>query len=164
MSDDKGKLNQLVGRLFCAQGLTMAVAESCTGGLLSAAITDIAGASAYFERGFITYSNQAKHELLGVPLHTLDTYGAVSAQAAAAMVQGVLAHSHADIALSITGIAGPHGGSADKPVGLVFFGLASKDGFCDTKQQIFSGDRGAIRQQAVEFTLRLAIDYLIRRE
>ena len=70
MSDDKGKLNQLVGRLFCAQGLTMAVAESCTGGLLSAAITDIAGASAYFERGFITYSNQAKHELLGVPLHS----------------------------------------------------------------------------------------------
>ena len=149
-----------LGQLLQQKELIIAVAESCTGGLLSASITEIAGASAYFERGFITYSNQAKQELLGVPLHTLDTYGAVSEQTAAAMSQGVLAHSAADIALSITGIAGPDGGSADKPVGLVFFGLASKSGFCDTTRQIFSGDRAAVRQQAVEFALRLAVDYL----
>ncbi len=107
--------------------LVVAVAESCTGGQLAAAITAVAGASATFDRGFITYSNAAKTEMLGVPTNLIETYGAVSREVAIAMAEGALLNSQADIALSITGVAGPTGGSAEKPIGLVHFALAAKN-------------------------------------
>ncbi len=109
-------------------GLMLATAESCTGGLVAAALTEIAGSSAVVERGFVTYSNDAKHALLGVSRSTLKTQGAVSAKTAAAMARGALAHAPVDLAVSITGIAGPGGGSPDKPVGLVHFAAAARDG------------------------------------
>src|SRR5271154_2995495 len=111
-----------------ARGLRIATAESCTGGLVAAALTGIAGSSDVVDRGFVTYSNEAKVELLGVPQSTLKRYGAVSAQTAKAMAAGALKNSRADIAVSITGIAGPGGGSKQKPVGLVHFAAASRDG------------------------------------
>lgn len=153
------ELSKNLGELLQKKDLKLAVAESCTGGLLSSVITAIPGSSSCFDRGFITYSNEAKHELLNVSLHTLQQYGAVSSETAKAMVQGVLVHSHADIAVSTTGIAGPDG-SEDKPVGLVFFGLADKKGFCNTYCRHFSGDRESICQQAVEFILQCLVDYL----
>lgn len=110
-----------------ARKLKIATAESCTGGLIAGALTDIAGSSNVFERGFVTYSNEAKHDLLDVPSRLLADHGAVSAEVAEAMALGALAHSRAQLALSVTGIAGPGGGSADKPVGLVHFGLAQSE-------------------------------------
>ena len=110
-----------------ARKLKIATAESCTGGLIAGALTDIAGSSHVFERGFVTYSNEAKHDLLDVPDQLLADHGAVSAEVAEAMAVGALAHSRAQLALSVTGIAGPDGGSADKPVGLVHFGLAQSE-------------------------------------
>jgi len=136
-------------------GLRIATAESCTGGMIAAALTDIAGSSEAFERGFVTYSNEAKQELLGVPRETIAVHGAVSAETAAAMARGALAHSHADVAVSVTGVAGPGGGSAEKPVGLVWFGLARKNGPVATEHEIFAGDRTAIRRAAVERALSL---------
>jgi nicotinamide-nucleotide amidase len=111
-----------------ARGLHIATAESCTGGLVAAALTDIAGSSDVVDCGFVTYSNEAKQEMLGVPAITLKRHGAVSRETAAAMAKGALKNSQADLAVSITGIAGPGGGSARKPVGLVFFDAASRDG------------------------------------
>jgi nicotinamide-nucleotide amidase len=114
--------------IFRARGLKIATAESCTGGLVAAALTDIAGSSAVVDRGFVTYSNEAKEAMLGVKAATLKQHGAVSAQTAAAMAAGALKHSLADIAVAITGIAGPGGGTKQKPVGLVHFAAASRDG------------------------------------
>lgn len=111
-----------------AKRLTVATAESCTGGLVVGALTDIAGSSAVVDRGFVTYTNEAKREMLGVPADTLDRHGAVSQETAEAMAKGVLTHCPADVAVSITGIAGPTGGSAAKPVGLVHFAAASRGG------------------------------------
>lgn len=111
-----------------ARGLKVATAESCTGGLVAGALTAIAGSSDVVDRGFVTYSNEAKHEMLGVPLETLKRYGAVSRQTAEAMASGALTKSSADLAVAVTGIAGPGGGSADKPVGLVHFAAASRSG------------------------------------
>ncbi len=108
--------------------LTLATAESCTGGMVAAALTEIAGSSAVVERGFVTYSNKAKQQMLGVPPTTLNKYGAVSRETAEAMAKGALAHAPVDLAVSITGIAGPGGGSADKPVGLVHFAAGSRGG------------------------------------
>jgi nicotinamide-nucleotide amidase len=108
--------------------LTIAAAESCTGGLLAATLTEVAGSSDVFERGFVTYSNAAKQAMLGVPLETLERHGAVSRATAQAMVQGALAHAPADLALSITGIAGPSGATPSKPVGLVYFAAAARNG------------------------------------
>ncbi len=108
------------------KGLKIATAESCTGGLVAALLTEIAGSSAVVERGFVTYSNEAKTELIGVPADLIATHGAVSEPVARAMAEGALAHSHADVAVGITGIAGPTGGTASKPVGLVHFGIARK--------------------------------------
>jgi nicotinamide-nucleotide amidase len=110
------------------RGLRVATAESCTGGLVAAALTEVAGASAVFDRGFVTYSNDAKRDMLGVPDAVIAANGAVSAQTACAMAQGALAHSLADIAVSITGVAGPGGGSPEKPVGLVHFACARRGG------------------------------------
>ena len=126
----------------------LALAESCTGGMVAQAVTSIAGSSAWFDRGLITYSNAAKIEMLGVSVETLEKHGAVSEQTAIEMAQGALAHSHAHIAGSITGIAGPDGGSAAKPVGMVCFAWAepNKPTLATTKH--FDGNREAVRQQA----------------
>ena len=124
-----------------ARGIKIATAESCTGGLVAALLTEIAGSSDVVERGFVTYSNEAKQECLGVRAETLASYGAVSAQTAREMAEGVLAHSRADIAVSVTGVAGPGGGSADKPVGLVHFGCARRGGVTQVVERRF-GDLG----------------------
>lgn len=129
MIDDK--LHRTASRVLdlCrAQGLHIATAESCTGELVAAALTDIAGSSDVVDCGFVTYSNEAKHTILGVPVATLSRHGAVSAQTAAAMAKGALKNSQADFAVAITGIAGPGGGSKRKPVGLVYFAAASREG------------------------------------
>ena len=145
-------------------GLVLSTAESCTGGMVSAALTAIGGSSDVFDRGFVTYSNAAKHDLLGVPLeHTRDP-GAVSALVAEEMVIGALTRSAATIALSITGIAGPGGGSADKPVGLVYVAVAKAGGarvvehrFREREPQ---ADRGRVRHLAAEAALRLLLESL----
>lgn len=130
----------------------LACAESCTGGLLAARYTNAPGASSFFERGFVTYSNQAKIELLTVPPALIDEHGAVSAEVAEAMAKGVLESSRAGIAISITGIAGPDGGSKDKPVGLVYIGVATWEKV-KVHKHLFKGDRGRVREQAVEASL-----------
>jgi nicotinamide-nucleotide amidase len=124
-----------------AKKLMVATAESCTGGLVAGALTDIAGSSAVVERGFVTYTNEAKEQMLGVPHPTLEAHGAVSRQTAEAMANGALAHSPADLAVSITGIAGPGGGSAEKPVGLVHFAAVSRGGKLIHRERRF-GDIG----------------------
>ncbi len=146
-------------RAFQDRGLKIATAESCTGGMVSAAITDLAGASNVLERGFVTYSNEAKNEMLGVSPETLDRYGAVSAETAREMAAGALAHSHADVAVSITGVAGPGGGTAEKPVGLVWFGIAVKNDEPHAQKHIFSaGDRAIVRRDSVMTALRLLLN------
>lgn len=131
----------------------LALAESCTGGMAAVAITSVAGSSAWFDRGFVTYSNQSKVDALGVPVQVLAEYGAVSEQTAAAMAQGALKHSQASIAGGITGIAGPEGGTQQKPVGTVCFAWAHADGRLKRSTQLFRGDRAQIRHQATEHML-----------
>ena len=138
-----------------ARGWHVATAESCTGGLVAAALTAIAGSSDVVERGFVTYSNAAKSELLGVPQETIAAHGAVSAETAAAMAEGALARAPIDLAVSIVGVAGPGGGSPEKPVGLVHFGLARRDAAPRTERRIFPGDRTAIRDATLRTALRL---------
>jgi nicotinamide-nucleotide amidase len=130
--------------------LTITTAESCTGGLVAGAITEVPGSSAVLDRGFVTYSNDAKEQMLGVPAATLQAHGAVSRETAEAMARGALAAANTDLAVSITGIAGPGGGSADKPVGLVHFGAASRGGALVHSEQRF-GDigRAEVRHQSV---------------
>ena len=141
-------------------GWTIATIESCTGGLIFAALTDIAGSSVVMDRGFITYSNQAKQDMAAVMPDTLGKYGAVSEQTAKEMAQGGLSASKCQIALSVTGIAGPGGGSAEKPVGLVWMSVATCQGKLSTKAFHFDGTRAQIRQQAVLEGLTLLLDYL----
>ena len=136
-------------------GLKLATAESCTGGLVAGALTDIAGSSDVVERGFVTYSNQAKCDLLGVPVELLIAHGAVSEPVARAMAEGAVAHSGADVAVAVTGIAGPGGGSATKPVGLVHLACARKGGDTLHERRIFTGDRAAVRMAAVRAALKL---------
>lgn len=129
----------------------LSTAESCTGGMIAASLTNIAGSSQVFERGFVTYSNQAKIDLLGVSEQTLSQFGAVSPETAEEMVNGALKNSRADFAIAVTGIAGPSGGSSDKPVGLVYIGIGRKhDNHITIFKENFSGDRASIRQQACE--------------
>jgi nicotinamide-nucleotide amidase len=139
-----------------ARGLRVATAESCTGGLVAAALTEIAGSSDVVDRGFVTYSNEAKTELLGVPQSILKRYGAVSAQTAKVMAAGALKNSHADIAVSITGIAGPGGGTKQKPVGLVHFAAARRGGRRIARKRLY-GDigRGRVRQRSVVDALEM---------
>lgn len=139
--------------LATARGLTVATAESCTGGMIAAAITDIAGSSAVFGFGFVTYANGAKAALLGVDAGLIEAHGAVSAEVAAAMAIGALARSGADRAIAVTGIAGPDGGSPAKPVGTVWFGLAAPNQATITERRVFPGDRAAIRMAAVDHAL-----------
>jgi len=138
-----------------ARGWRLATAESCTGGLVAGALTAIAGSSDVVERGFVAYSNEAKSQLLGVPPEIIATHGAVSAETAAAMAQGVLARAPVDLALSVVGIAGPGGATPTKPAGLIYFGLARRAGECRTERRIFPGDRTAVRQAALAVALSL---------
>lgn len=131
-------------------GLRLATAESCTGGLIAAVLTGIAGSSDVVERGFVTYSNEAKTDLLDVPADLLEAHGAVSAEAARAMAEGALRHARADVAVSVTGIAGPGGATPGKPVGLVFLGCARKTAPTLVERRCFPGDRHAVRLASVE--------------
>ena len=141
---------------FRSRGLKLTAAESCTGGLVAALLTEIAGSSDVVERGFVTYSNEAKSEELGVPADLIAAHGAVSEHVARAMAEGALGHSHAHLAVSVTGVAGPGGGSAAKPVGLVHLGLARR-GSATLHQELRLGDtgRGPIRMATVEAALAL---------
>ena len=134
----------------------LATAESCTGGMIAAACTDLAGSSAWFERGFVTYSNAAKIDLLGVNADVIAQHGAVSEPVARAMAQGALAKSRAQVAVSVTGVAGPTGGSAAKPVGTVWFGFAISSGVA-TETRLFTGDRAAVREATVLHALQRLI-------
>jgi nicotinamide-nucleotide amidase len=139
-----------------ARGLHVATAESCTGGLVAAALTEIAGSSDVVDRGFVTYSDDAKRAMLGVPAATLKRYGAVSAQTAKAMAAGALKNSRADLAVSITGIAGPGGGSRQKPVGLVYFAAAGRDGRRIARKRLYGKiGRRRVRQRSVAEALAL---------
>ena len=142
------------------QGVRIATAESCTGGLIAATLTEIAGASDVLERGFVTYSNDAKQEMLGVPAEMLRAVGAVSEEVARAMAAGALAHARADIAVAVTGIVGPGGGSLAKPVGMVCFGITRRGAPPRSERQLFQGDRARIRIQAVARALTLIRDQL----
>ncbi len=143
--------------LYRARGLRIVTAESCTGGMIAAALTDIGGSSDVFERGFVTYSNEAKTELIGVPAELLahSGPGAVSEPVAIAMAQGALKHSHADVAVAVTGIAGPGGGSAEKPVGLVYLGISRRNGETRCERRVFPGSRADIRSATVTRALEM---------
>ncbi len=144
-----------------AEGLMIATAESCTGGMIAAAITDVPGASAVLDRGFVTYSNEAKAEMLGVARALIARHGAVSGPVARAMAAGALARSRADIALSVTGVAGPGGGTPQKPVGLVWFGLAARGAPVRLERRVFAdSDRGRVRTRATETALALLLNAL----
>jgi len=152
------KAEEEIGRLLRDKGLKMALAESCTGGLIAKKITDIAGASDYFEMGLVTYSNRAKERFLGVPGSILAPKGAVSPEVAEAMAEGVRRTAGVDLGVSVTGIAGPGGGSPEKPVGTVYIGVAF-DHKVTVRKCFFDGDRAAIR----EATCAEAIDLALRR-
>jgi len=147
------KLARQVGEALRTGKEFLVTAESCTGGWAAQAVTAIAGSSAWFERGFVTYSNEAKHEMLGVREETLNRYGAVSEETAREMAEGALAHSRGTVALSVTGIAGPGGGSAAKPTGTVCFAWARKGGPARSETRLFSGDRESVRRQSVVHAL-----------
>jgi nicotinamide-nucleotide amidase len=158
MSNDLAALANAILDAGRKSGLKLATAESCTGGLVAAALTDIAGSSDVVERGFVTYSNAAKTELLGVPAAMIASHGAVSAQVATAMVQGALGRAPVDVAVSVTGIAGPGGATPGKPVGLVYFGIARKGADCRVERHTFHGDRAAVRAAATERALELLLE------
>jgi nicotinamide-nucleotide amidase len=145
-------LTAQVAEQLLSKNLLLATAESCTGGLIAAACTDLAGSSAWFERGFVSYSNAAKTELLGVPADLIESHGAVSEPVARAMVEGALRHSRAQVAVAVTGVAGPGGGSPDKPVGTVWFGWATPEGVV-TDKRCFDGDRQQVREATVQHAL-----------
>jgi nicotinamide-nucleotide amidase len=138
-----------------AKGALLATAESCTGGLIAATLTAIAGSSDVVDRGFVTYSNEAKTDLVGVDPGLIAAHGAVSEPVARAMAEGALARSRASITISVTGVAGPGGGSAEKPVGLVWFGRARRGGKTVSLRHVFPGDRAAVRRATVVEALRL---------
>jgi nicotinamide-nucleotide amidase len=150
MESELFKLAEQLGRLLKASGKTIATAESCTGGWIAQTITEIPGSSAWFDRGFVTYSNAAKVQMLGISVQLLEDYGAVSAEAVTEMAAGALTHSNADIAVAVTGIAGPDGGTQEKPVGTVFIAWAHKNGAAKVVKKQFSGNRRQIRAQTVK--------------
>jgi len=158
----KALAEQIAARLK-AHGAIVTTAESCTGGWVAQALTAIAGSSAWFERGFITYSNEAKEEMLGVRAETLARHGAVSEETAREMALGALARSRANVALAVTGIAGPSGGSAEKPVGTVCFAWAQAERARTSETRRFAGDREAVRRQSVEHALTRLLELLDER-
>jgi nicotinamide-nucleotide amidase len=149
-----------LGAALKTRSLMLATAESCTGGWVGEAVTSVPGSSAWYDRGFITYANEAKREMLGVGAETLARFGAVSEETVREMVRGVLANSRAQVALAISGIAGPTGGTAEKPVGLVCFAWGFKGGLVESETHRFAGDRHAVRRQAVEVALRGLLERL----
>lgn len=158
MNKDLQALSESVLSACRAARMKLATAESCTGGLVAAALTDIAGSSDVVERGFVTYSNEAKSELLGVPSAMIAAHGAVSAQVATAMAHGALARAPVDLAVSITGIAGPGGATPGKPVGLVYFAVARKGREPRVERHTYQGDRAAVRAAATERALELLLE------
>ncbi|KQW83771.1 CinA family protein [Brevundimonas sp. Root1279] len=159
--DDIDSLAREVIRTADAKGLMIATAESCTGGLVSGALTAIAGSSAVVDRGFVTYSNAAKSDLVGVPATLIEAHGAVSEPVARAMAQGAVANSAAQVSVSVTGIAGPGGGSPDKPVGLVHFAAAGPSGVVHIEQRFGDIGREAVRLESVRMALRLLLGRVI---
>lgn len=149
-----------VGEALKARGWLLATAESCTGGGVAQAITEVAGSSAWFERGFVTYANEAKIEMLGVRSTTLETHGAVSEMTVREMAIGALAHSRAQVALAVSGIAGPGGGSAEKPVGTVWFAWAFPSNGVTAQHFLLTGSRSEVRQQAVNVALQGLLNQL----
>ena len=152
-------LSRLLADSLLKNDLKLTTAESCTGGMISAACTDLAGSSDWFERGFVTYSNEAKTELLGVDAGLIEAHGAVSEPVARAMAFGAIRHSKAQVSIAVTGIAGPAGGSAAKPVGTVWFGF-SVQGSLHSEMQRFAGDRAAVRQQTMVHALQRVVALL----
>ncbi|GMQ89085.1 MAG: nicotinamide-nucleotide amidase [Gammaproteobacteria bacterium] len=149
-----------LSRALLARHESLATAESCTGGWVAKVCTDLAGSSGWFERGLVTYSNASKQELLDVSAQTLNQYGAVSEQTVHEMVRGILRHSHAQWGLAISGIAGPDGGSASKPIGTVWIAWAGPGGWLVKRSYWFDGERDEVRRQAVETALRVLCDRL----
>ena len=145
-------LTKTLAQILLSRNWTVSLAESCTGGLVCSTLTELAGSSEWFERGYITYSNEAKTECLGVPAELIEAHGAVSEQVAKAMAEGARMNSGSNVAISITGVAGPSGGSAEKPVGTVFFGWTTENQTL-IKTMRFNGNRQMVRQQATEFAL-----------
>jgi len=158
--DDVTDLARRLGRGCRARKVKLATAESCTGGGIATAITRISGSAKWFERGFVTYDNTAKREMLGVREETLKQHGAVSEEVAIEMAAGALARSHADVSVSVTGIAGPTGGVPGKPVGTVHFAWAYRGGVIQTRRFRFAGDRVAVRLQTVYVAIQGLIDLL----
>ncbi len=157
------ELAACLGRALLERRWTVATAESCTGGLIAGAITDVAGSSAWFDRGFVTYSNAAKIELLGVRPETLESLGAVSEATAREMATGALTRSSASIAVAVTGVAGPGGGTPDKPVGLVCFAWACREGAVESSSLRFGGSRATVRAATVDRALEGVIERVLRR-
>jgi nicotinamide-nucleotide amidase len=145
-------LTKTLAQILLSRNWTVSLAESCTGGLVCATLTELAGSSEWFERGYITYSNEAKTECLGVPTPLIESHGAVSEQVAKAMAEGTRINSGSNVGISITGVAGPSGGSVEKPVGTVCFGWSTENQTL-TKTMHFDGDRQIIRQQAAKYAL-----------
>jgi PncC family amidohydrolase len=156
MKNEEESLEKRLGEILRKKKLTISVAESCTGGLISHRITNISGSSDYFEQGVITYSNKSKIQLLNVPKLILESFGAVSAETAKAMAEGVRTFSKSDLGLAVTGIAGPTGGTAQKPVGLVYIGLSSKIP-TKVKEFKFSGSREVIKEQASDEAMKMVL-------
>jgi len=157
VDQELAELSNLLGRALSARGWMLATAESCSGGLLAGAVTDTPGSSIWFERGFVTYSNESKTELLGVKPATLARYGAVSEETAREMADGAIAHSRADVAIAVTGIAGPDGGSVAKPVGMVWLAWRERHGDGGAQVYCFPGDREAVRRCVVKAALERLI-------
>lgn len=155
-------LAQRVGHALKARGMMLATAESCTGGWIAQAVTAVPGSLEWFERGFVTYTCISKREMLGVRPETLDVHGAVSEQTVLEMTAGALARSHAQLAVSVSGNAGPSGGTPQKPVGTVCFGWGTKGGAVQTTSRQFDGDREAVRRQAVAFALEQVLAAAMR--
>ncbi len=160
-------INELARQLIevgTSKEIMIATAESCTGGLIAGALTEIAGSSAVVDRGFVTYSNEAKEQMLEVPLDMIEKHGAVSDPVARAMVAGALAHSRAQTAVAVTGVAGPSGGTEQKPIGLVYIAAQSQDGLADVRECRFAdegiSDRAGIRQRTVEVALEMLLAQL----
>ncbi len=163
MADNRlRQLSHQVGEALGRLGATVTTAESCTGGWIAKVITDVSGSSAWFERGFVTYSNDAKHQMIGVGSDTLETHGAVSEAVVREMAQGALYAAGADYAISVSGIAGPNGGSEEKPVGTVWFGFASKQNGTVARHQLFEGDRETIRRKSTEYALQTLWDEFLK--
>ena len=153
MNETIRSLASQLGQRLIERGLMVATAESCTGGLVAGALTDIAGSSAWFERGFVTYSNHAKMEMLGVAADLVESHGAVSEEVARAMAEGALVESRAQLAVAVTGVAGPSGGTRNKPVGTVCFAWADEAMNLESETMHFNGDRAQVREQAIRHAI-----------